>query len=179
MEPNKLNRPAEPGVPRMGIGRDVRRLKADGADAAAELREFVHQLRGKPPQEVLGLVAQSGLIRATALATVGTLVLVAILTVVPYAMAKAFPEKPKAAPAATAEAASDAQSAEAGAADGQTATSPAAGQTGTPAAPGAPPLTAEQGEDLLDALGEGETRESDPTVNPLEESADDLLDELN
>jgi hypothetical protein len=177
MEPNKLNRPAEPVVPRMGIGRDVRRLKADGADAAAELREFVHQLRGKPPQEVLGLVAQSGLIRATALATVGTMVLVAILTVVPYAMAKAFPEKPKSAPAAAAaEAASDAQPA----VDGQTATTPppGAGQAGTPAAPGAP-ITAEQGEDLLDALGEGETRESDPTVNPLEESADDLLDELN
>jgi len=173
------NRNADGPPQAMGLPRDVKRMKADTADTVAELRDFIQHLRGKPPQEVLGLVAKSGLVRATTTATIGTVVLLAIFTIGPYVIAKASPKPPPApeAAAASAEAAEEGQGATA-TADGAATASPSAAGTQAGAGAAAGPLTPDQGAELLERLGEGDTRESDPSVNPLEDSADDLLDEL-
>ena len=52
-----------------GIARDLDRLKSDAGATAAEIREFLGQMRGRSPQEMIGLVAESGLTRSMFLAT--------------------------------------------------------------------------------------------------------------
>ena len=47
----------EPATPGFGIARDLQQLKTHSAASVAELREFLAQMRGRRPQEVLGLVA--------------------------------------------------------------------------------------------------------------------------
>src|SRR5207249_3289066 len=64
-------------------------ILGNGAASAAELRECLTRMHGKPPQEVLGLVAQSGLARAMFLSTLITLAVVAVLTAVPFALNRA------------------------------------------------------------------------------------------
>ncbi len=161
----KPTRPAPPAnpIPGAAIGRDLARLKTDGRATVAELREFVHNLRGRPPGEVLGLVTESGLIRATITATIGTIVLMAILTAVPYAWAKLYPEPVK--PAKNAAAVADSEE------------KPADQNAEKPKGDGED-STAKRGNEVLDKLGESETRESDPRKNPLEEMGDDLLKDI-
>jgi hypothetical protein len=166
-------------LPGRGLQRDFNRLREHGGATAAELRDFVRQLKGKNTQEVLGLVAQSGLLRATVLASVATVALVLVLTLVPYAMAKFSPPEQPAAAAPSAAAATDtaAPPADAGTATDQPPAGTAGSDTATvPTVGGANQPQAN--DDLLDALGEGDTLESDPDNNPLEESQDDLLDDL-
>jgi len=70
--------PEQPAMPGFGIARDLRHLKTHSAASVAELREFLAQTRGRRPQEVLGLVAGSHLMRSVAVATLGA---VLVLTV--------------------------------------------------------------------------------------------------
>ena len=67
-----------------GVAGDLRRLKSDGVASAAELREFLGNLKGRSPEDVMGAVAQSNLVRSIGLATVGCLGLMAVLTIIPY-----------------------------------------------------------------------------------------------
>jgi hypothetical protein len=139
----------------------------DGAFAStAELREFVHNLRGKSPQEVLGAVANSGLAQGVAVATFGTIVLMAVFTVVPYYMyggKAAAKAKIAAAAAATAKAEADAAN---------TAESAVATSEKTKAASKDASSNAQQ---TLEKMGESETKQADPKVNPLD-NLDDLLE---
>jgi hypothetical protein len=149
-----------------GIVRDVRRIQAGGAMTAAELRQFIRQFKGKSPQEVLGAVAQSGLAQAVGAATIGCAALVAVFTVLPYAWGKAVPAESKPARKATA-----------------AKTVPSAAAEQPPAAVRQPATQASAAgggasQELLDKLGEGDAKTSDPRSNPLEESADDLLKDL-
>lgn len=75
---------AKPATP--GLAGDLRRLKSDGGASAAELREFLAQLKGRSPEEVMGAVAQSNLIRSICIATVGCVALMAAFTIIPYLM---------------------------------------------------------------------------------------------
>lgn len=167
--------PIEQARPR-GIARDVGQIKRHGGATAAELAEFLKQLRGRRPQEVLGLVAQSGLLRATALATAGTLALLAALTVIPYFYEKSFPEraKPNAAEGADAAAAAlaDEPAGETAASDSLDAGSTATGS----ATPRETELQPELSSETMERLGIEETVPTDPNVNPLEDRFDDLLD---
>jgi hypothetical protein len=63
---------------------DLARMKMNSAATIDELREFVGQLKGRNPQEVLGLVAQSGLVKGVLTATCWTLGLIAVFTIGPY-----------------------------------------------------------------------------------------------
>ena len=90
MDPKEDRGQNEP-VQRMGIAGDLGRLKRDGAASADELRDFIKGMHGKSPQEVLGSVAQSGLVQSTLLSAVGVLVLMTTFTVVPYAWGKIGP----------------------------------------------------------------------------------------
>ncbi len=156
------------GRPPRGLVGDIHRARTGAKASAEELRAFVRDFRGRSPQEMLGLVAASNLIQATLLATVITFIFMAGFTVGPYMMKKAYPvaaktsKKPAApAPAPSASAAPAPVAATATAA-------PLAVATGTgPATP-----------DVLNTLGIGETKASDPKKNPLEAGGDDLLKDL-
>lgn len=140
---------------------DLHRLKTNGAEAAAELAEFLKKMRGKSPQEMLGLVAQSGLMQGVVQATVWTIVLMALLTVVPYGLAKAFPTAPK----AVAESAAEKAPAKAAPKSDET------GETG-------PTDPASKAAKALKKMGEDDTKTSSPARNPLENATDDLLKDL-
>lgn len=139
---------------------DMHRLKTNGAEAAAELAEFLKKMRGKSPQEMLGIVAQSGLAQGVIQATVWTVILMGVLTVVPYGMAKAFPP---AKPVAEAEPAK-----------GPAKAAPKGEENAEPAATD----PASKAAKALKKMGEDDTKASSPAFNPLENSKDDLLKDL-
>jgi hypothetical protein len=74
-------------VPKSGPARDVQNVKQGTAASIAELREFVSNLKSRSPQEVLGIVAASGLAKGILHATLGCALLLVVLTVIPYAIA--------------------------------------------------------------------------------------------
>lgn len=168
-----------------GLARDFDRIRTNGSATAAELREFMGQLRGKRPQEVMGTLANSSLMQCTTLATIVTIVMMAVFTVGPYVWnkiastttvaAKSAPTPPKAEnPAAPAAAVKSETAASAPSAVSRTDTAK------TSAQPIADPLepSAANKQKALEKLGIGETKASDPKKNPLENSADDLLKDL-
>ena len=71
-------------------GGGIRRVMADGSESLAELRDFMGQLRGKSPQEVLGAVANSSLVRSTLVSAVGFVVVLVALSVATYHWKQAF-----------------------------------------------------------------------------------------
>ncbi len=152
---------SEPSLPPSGLRRDLKRAREGAFASAAELREFVQNLRGKSPQEVLGAVANSGLAQGVGLATVGTVILMAVFTVGPYLLypkVQAKPAKTEAAtsePAAISELAAAAKTLEKFARPSKDASSNA--------------------QQTLEKMGETETKTADPKVNPLD-NLDDLLD---
>ena len=146
-----------------GIVGDLQRLKTEGSATSAELREFLRQLKGRSPKEVMGVVAESELIRCTVIATVGCIVLMVVTTVVPYALkgrSASVTEKP-AAPAV-----SEPTNEEAVA--GAASVAPTSQQA---AAAPEPDL-----ERAAEAMGIGGPLEADPNSNPLDSKLDKLLD---
>lgn len=157
---DKSNDPTDsPGV----IGQ-MSRLRAHSGATAAELREFVKQLRGRTPQEVIGVIAQSNLIRATAMAAGGTFIILIVFTILPilFGGSKAKPEA--AAPAAP---------------TAPVAEKPAAAKTDDSSKAVVPPVTAKtKDQEAADKLGIGETKTLDPKKNPLEGAGDDLFKDI-
>lgn len=151
---------SESAEPRRGLQGDLQRAKAGTFASAAELREFVHNLRGKSPQEVLGAVANSGLVQGVVISTIGTIILMAVFTVGPYFL------YPKIKPQAKAEKAAAAGS------DAKDAAKPAAADAKS-AVSTDPKANAQK---TLDKMGESEIKSADPKVNPLDKEVDDLLD---
>ena len=100
---------------------EVSRLKAGAQGTMEELQEFLGQMRGKSPQQVLGLVAASGLTMGIVWSTLGTFVVLMIFTAGPYfvygdvAAKEAAAKEAKAAAAAAEKA--EAETAEAAAAE--------------------------------------------------------------
>jgi cytoskeletal protein RodZ len=166
-------RPEEPPTP--GIARDLGQLKAHGTATVAELREFLAKMRGRGPQEVLGLVAGSQLLRSVAWATLGALVILVVGTLVPWWTAGP-PSGPRSTPRASA---TPRAPAAAEAKKGETVST----ERLAPPAP-ALPATAEKKPSQADAekavkvMGLGETKVADPKSNPLEKSLDNLLDKI-
>lgn len=85
-----------------GLAGEMRQLKEDGAASAAELREFLSQLKDRSPEEVMGAVAQSGLVHSTLLATGGCIVLLVVCTIIPYVLTDKSTKEKEAAVTATA-----------------------------------------------------------------------------
>lgn len=141
---------------------DLKQLKTEGGTTAAELREFLSKLKGRSPDEVMGVVANSNLVRSTLTATMGCVVLLVVLTIVPYALklrSASVSEKPSAAVAQpTNEAPAAAEKA-------------ASTSDQTAAAAPAPDL-----ERAAKAMGIGDPIEADPKLNPLDSKLDKLLD---
>jgi len=153
-----------------GVVRDFKRLRSDGAATVSELREFLGQMHGRSPQEVIGVVAKSRLTRSIILATFLFAVLLVACTIVPYVWEKRFGGS----------------------------TGPATGQSDAAKAPAAKTDESKPDEQpadavvedpkekafadavdpdrAIDAMGIGETRNADPNKNPMEDKLDKLLD---
>ena len=76
----------QPPVTSTGLAADMKRMKSDASSTAEEVRDFIANLKGRSPQEVLGAVSESGLVQATIQATFGCMVVLVICTVAPWAL---------------------------------------------------------------------------------------------
>jgi hypothetical protein len=138
---------------------EIRRLNVNTKATAAELKEFLAELKSRSPQEMLGIVAASQLFRALALSSVLVGVGIIALTAIPFflggnekaeqtqAEAPAPAAPPVAPPASTTPAAEPAPS---------------------------PPSAAD-----LSELGVSEEKMAPPNENPLENKKDDFLKGLD
>lgn len=146
-----------------GLAQEFRQLSQDGSASAAELQDFLGQLKGRSPEEVMGAVAQSGLIQSTVMATLGCVALLVVCTIVPYALSDSSSEVQEASAAVNAAVTNDADvkiDATEAAATGDVATSS-----------GEPDV-----ERAAEAMGIGGAVEADPNKNPLDSKLDKLLD---
>ncbi len=141
--------------PTVSIAADLKKIRRNTAASSQEIREFLAQMRGKSPQEMLGMLASSSLVKCTLQAGIGWLILIAVFTLGPWLwslvnpVAAKVPQTPPAAAAVV----------------------PTAPVEPKPAEPGPSVKAAEK-------LGIGETKEAPPSQNPLEKATDDLLKDL-
>ncbi|MDE0736965.1 MAG: hypothetical protein OSB47_14170, partial [Pirellulaceae bacterium] len=63
-----------------GMGRDLRSVRDNGTASLRELREFITQLKGRRPQEVMGMVSSNGLVQGVVISTAGFVVLLLLFT---------------------------------------------------------------------------------------------------
>lgn len=135
----------------------MKRLSTDAALTTAELRDFVRSLKGRSPQEVMGIVSSSALAQAVVGSTIGSIVLIGALTIVPFVWYG--PPKAKAAkPTAAAEP-----------------EPPKPEASRTTAASDTP--SEEDVRKASKAMGLDETKMADPKKNPLD-NFDNLLDKV-
>lgn len=148
---------------RSGIARDLHHLKKHGGMSLGELREFIRQLHGRKPSEVMGIVSGSALIRALLESTVFLGILIAVMTIVPFMMA----DEKESSTSNAATAASSQQT---------PSSADTAASAATPAkADGA--ISAEDAQKAVNVMGLGETKTADPNKNPLD-NLDSLLDDV-
>lgn len=159
---DKTREQAEPQItPGKGLQGDMERLKTNSAATADELREFVSGLKGRSPQEVLGIVSETGLFKGVAQATVGCIVLLAALTVIPWTLADDQPETETAEAAAPAEESTAETDSEFAPATG-TETAATGGEVNPAAA--------------VKAMGEDEVKPADASTDPLDNTLNNLLE---
>lgn len=162
----QTNSPLSGQRERAGLARDLQHLKKHGGMSLAELRDFVRQLHGRKPSEVMGIVSSSALIRAMLESTIFLGILIGVLTIIPFMMAD-----DKQNPASTAAAATAA---------GNETTPPAATAVPDPAASAAGSdgsISVEDAKKAVDVMGLGDTKTADPNKNPLD-NLDNLLDDV-
>lgn len=131
------------------------------------------QLRGNSADEVLGSMNQASLMQGIVMASIVTVVLMAVLTIGPFLFGSG-PKKKGGKPAAAAAQSKEqtpAESKDAGegtdsASESSTATANASG--------GSPKVSAKS----LKNLGVNDVKKSDPKKNPLEDSVEDLLKDI-
>ena len=155
----------DPGQP-TGMFKDIKRLRTDGTASVEELRQFLRQLKGKSPQEMLGIVSESGLVKGMVTATIGTMAVLFVFTIGPWAYGELAGEPAQ--PRTVARPAPAGNPATPSAIDPATQAAAAAASVGDPgspsaaAVPGQPDLGA-----ATKALGIGETRTGEPDINSL------------
>ena len=166
-----LHRKTADPVLRASFSGQIRQAKHGSIASANELKEFLRTVKGRSPDQLLGVVAQSELFLATITATVGTVILMAILTVGPYLMGvEPVTAHPVQAKAAAPEAA-------------PAATNPTPAAVAAPTDPAAKPAVTNPGDkpplstkdEAVKKLGVGEVKNADPKSNPLDGKGDDLL----
>lgn len=158
----------EPGSPRPGLGGELRQVRENGQASAQELRDFLKSVQGRSPQEVLGVVAQSGLATSIILSTIGCVVLLVVCSVGPYYWNKLSADGGTTKPSVEKQSEPDADN---------TDTEPSAKQQAANA-PQPSEATAANPPDpsLPNKLGIGETKTANPKTNPLDSNIDNLLD---
>ena len=156
----------ETGQPQ-GMFKDVKRLRSDGTASVEELRAFLGELKGRSPQEMLGIMAESGLVRGMVSATIATVALLFVFTIGPWAYGELAgePEQVKTAtrPAPAASAAAKAP------VDPATQAASAAASVGDPGS--TPPATVPAGQPDLGAatkaMGISEAKTGEPNLDSL------------
>lgn len=131
---------------------DLRELRDNSRATVGEIQAFLRELKGKSPQEMLGVVAQSGLFRSLVLSTALVVGGILLFTAIPYFMGGEDKPAPVAEKPAPAE---------------------APVETPKPVEP-----VAEPAPDPLSKLGVGEELSAPPNTNPLENKGDDFLKDL-
>lgn len=165
----KTREPADEVQPRKsGAARDVAQLKRGAVASIEELREFVANLKGRSPKEVLGIVASSALTKGIVQATVGCAILLVVLTVIPYAMADGKRQEQ-----IVAKAKADADAATASAAKQEAADAEAAKKTEAAGTSTGDSVQANQAK-AANAMGIDKVK--DPDANPLDQQLNNLLD---
>ncbi|MAG93664.1 MAG: hypothetical protein CMJ48_07935 [Planctomycetaceae bacterium] len=163
MEPTD-DQASEDQVSAAGVSGELKRLKSDTAASVDELREFVGKLRGRSPQEMLGLVAESRLVSGIVVSTIGIAAVLLVFTAIPYWL---HLNEPTALEAAGAPAPVD--SSEEGLPVQNVQADPVSPAGGSSA----------QGNDVTkaaSAMGIDEAKTASPDSNPLEKKLDNLLD---
>ncbi len=151
--------------PMANLGHDLKNLRRNVSSTADELRDFLGQMKGKSPKEMLGLVAQSTLSKGFMQSIVIFSALILVFTVIPFTVGLFKPKEEKKVQtqeSAPANVDNDKNN------TATTATDPE----------GNPVPTGETGNPVIDTLGIGETKEAPKAVNPLDDTGDDLFDEL-
>ena len=154
----------ETGQPQ-GMFKDVKRLRSDGTASVEELRAFLGELKGRSPQEMLGIMAESGLVRGMVSATIATVALLFVFTIGPWAYGELAGE-PEQAKTATRPVPADSAAAKTPA-DLATQAASAAASVGDPGS--TPPAPAGQ-PDLgaaSKALGISEAKTGEPNLDSL------------
>lgn len=131
---------------------DLRELRDNSRATVGEIQAFLRELKGKSPQEMLGVVAQSGLFRSLVLSTGLVVGGILLFTAIPYFMGSDEKPAPVSEPPIPVEAPLETP------------------KTLEPAAEPAP--------DPLSKLGVGEELSAPPNTNPLENKGDDFLKDL-
>lgn len=144
----------EPNPPLASTRAELRNLRNNSHATVEELKAFLSELKGRSPQEMLGMVAGNQLFRATIHSLILLSTLILIFTVIPYFTREA-----------STEAASEVT---------QPAPTTATNETPepTPETPAAPEPQA------LEELGIGEEKQAPPDVNPLDGDTGSFLEEL-
>ena len=161
---------SDPASPPMANPRsELRNLRRNSSATVAELKGFLRQLQGKSPQEMLGIVAASQLVKAICISTVIVFAGGVIFTAIPFATGAG--KKKAKAPA-------------------KESSGPTAAEPSIPRPlPGADnPLPGEQAANPdnpltplapdLSTLGVTEEKQAPPNENPLENRKDNFLDGL-
>ncbi len=168
---------ASPMAPGVGPVRELNELRAGSAASLVELREFLAKLKGRKPQEVIGIVSASMLVQSMAIALAIVVGLLILFTLGPY-LIYGPPQSKQAASATSMPVAN--QTAEPVAAPENTAAANAASNTSSSMPddkpkPGEPDL--KRG---TQAMGLDEAKQADPKKNPLDSpDLDKLLDGID
>jgi hypothetical protein len=146
------SKPTETRTAMASTKADLRELRDNSRATVQEIQSFLRELKGKAPQEMLGVVSASGLFRSLVLSTGIVVGGILLFTAIPYFMGgeeKPAPVTEKPAPAeAPVEAPKPAEN------------------------------TTEPAPDPLSKLGVGEEISAPPNTNPLENKGDDFLKDL-
>ena len=76
----------EPRTAMASTKADLRELRDNSRATVGEIQAFLRELKGKGPQEMLGVVAQSGLFRSLVLSTLLVVGGILLFTAIPYFM---------------------------------------------------------------------------------------------
>ena len=145
-----------------------RTLRENSAATARELSDFLAKMKGKPPQEVLGVIAQSGLARGLILSTVAIALLLLVGTAAPFAWSHLTSGSSDGKQSST----DSGDKKNDGEADKKAEDSPAAADAKTAKKQDNPD------EDILKKLGIGETKTVPKNFSPLDNRNDDLFKDL-
>jgi hypothetical protein len=149
--------------PMASLSRDVKSLKRNSAAATTELSQFMSEMRGKSPGDMLGAIVQNSLVRSGVTAALILLAILFITTIIPFAVKDdTIVQKETSPPPVSAETPLHTPP--------QT---PASASTNSPTA-----LPLGEKQKVADKLGIGEARQGQPSEpNPFETTGD-LLQEL-
>ena len=151
--------------PLVSTKRELRNLGANSQATAAELKAFLAELKGRSPQEMLGIVAASQLFRSLVLSSIAVLILILVFTIIPYLMGDENTGK-----VTEVDVAQPVPNQVAQPADADPNPEPGEAMANTP--PG-------QNQPDLSALGVNEEKSAPPNKNPLDSDDDNFLDGLD